>query len=260
AALFLCGIDSATVEINGPEMPILDGSANEFINIISQVKKPGVVSRKIIVKKEVIAYRREVVRALPLLNRIYLFLHNLKTGRKEDGWVKLSPNKDGLLIKATLDYPDKIIGVQSATYLYDGSKKSFDKFIKDISKSRTFGRIWEWEYMKKKGMGRGATGENLIAINEDGTDTFNNIFNRAGPEKDAALEKYGHLLPSDMKMIPLHSKDEFVRHKIIDAIGDIFTSGGFVHGTLESYKGSHGLNNLVLCKLFSDPDNYEIVE
>ena len=260
AALFLCGIDSATIEIDGAEMPILDGSANEFIDIISRVKKPGVVSRKIIVKKEVIAYRREVIKKLPLLNRIYLFLHNLKTGRREDGWVKLSPNKNGFLIKATLDYPDKIIGVQSSEYLYDGTKKSFDKFIKDISKSRTFGRIWEWEYMKKKGMGRGATGENLIAINEDGTDTFNDIFNRGGAARDTAIEKYGHLLPRDMKMTPLHSPDEFVRHKIIDAIGDIFTSGGFVYGTLESHKGSHGLNNLVLRKLFSDPDNYEIVE
>ncbi|MFQ6703438.1 MAG: UDP-3-O-acyl-N-acetylglucosamine deacetylase, partial [Alphaproteobacteria bacterium] len=54
--------------------------------------------------------------------------------------------------------------------------------------------------------------------------------------------------------------DEFVRHKIIDAIGDMFTSGAFVCGALESYKGSHALNNLVLKKLFSNSENYDIVE
>ena len=57
----------------------------------------------------------------------------------------------------------------------------------------------------------------------------------------------------------LHYKDEFVRHKIIDAIGDMFTSGGFIYGHLESFKGSHALNNLVLHKLFSDKDNFEII-
>ena len=57
----------------------------------------------------------------------------------------------------------------------------------------------------------------------------------------------------------LFGQTEFVRHKIIDAIGDMYTSGGFVIGKLESFKGSHALNNLVLKKLFSDKDNYDII-
>ena len=80
-------------------------------------------------------------------------------------------------------------------------------------------------------MGRGADETNVIALNNSGDGTLN----------------------------PLIWPDEFVRHKIIDIIGDMYTSGGFLVGTIESYKGSHALNNLVLKKLFSDPTNYDII-
>ena len=81
-------------------------------------------------------------------------------------------------------------------------------------------------------MARGANETNVIALNNAGDGTLN----------------------------PLIWPDEFVRHKIIDAIGDMFTSGGFIQGDLVSYKGSHALNNLVLKKLFSDRANYDIIE
>jgi len=80
-------------------------------------------------------------------------------------------------------------------------------------------------------MGRGADETNVIALNDKGDGTINRV-----------------LWP-----------DEFVRHKIIDVIGDMFTSGGFVVGKVESFKGSHALNNLVLKKLFSDKNNYDII-
>lgn len=232
AALFIVGIDGAVIEIDGAETPIMDGSAAEFIKIFDAAgtAQHGAM-RKIIVKKEVIAYRRELIGKMPLMRRIMLWLHNLKTGRKENGFVRLSAGCEGLEINATLDYPDKIIGVQTYQYLFDGSEKSKKTFIKDIARSRTFGRFWEWEYLKKRGQGRGANETNVIALDNTGGGTLNK----------------------------LHSPDEFVRHKIIDALGDMYTSGGFVVGRLESYKGSHGLNNLVLKKLFSDPSNYDIV-
>ena len=148
-------------------------------------------------------------------------------------FVKLSPNdKESLDIVATLVYPEKIIGRQSYSYSYDGTKKSKDVFVKQIARARTFGKYSEWEYLKAHGMGRGANENNVIALNNDGDGTLNK----------------------------LHYKNEFVRHKIIDAVGDMFTSGGFIYGHLESYKGSHALNNLVLRKLFADKSNYEIVE
>ena len=232
AALFLCGIDSAIIDIDGPETPILDGSAYEFINAFHGAVKTKTHMKKIIVKKTVVVHRNELVKTMPFLKKIKTIVLNHTIWRKGNGFVKLSPNENGLLIDATLVYADKIIGTQSYTCLLDGTKKSVNKFIKDISKSRTFGKYSEWEWLKAHGMGRGANENNVIALNDVGDGTLNK----------------------------LHCPDEFVRHKIIDAVGDMFTSGGFVYGHLESYKGSHALNNLVLRKLFSDKSNYEIVE
>ena len=231
AALFVLGVDSAIIEIDGSETPIMDGSAYEFINILSKVVDKKTVMKKIIVKKTIIAHRNELVRFMPFWKKIKTMILNHTIWHRGNGFVKLSPNESGLLIDATLVYDDKIIGKQSYSYEFDGTKKSFNKFVKDVSKSRTFGKYSEWEWLKKHGMGRGANENNVIAINAEGDGTLNK----------------------------LHYKDEFVRHKIIDAIGDMFTSSGFIYGHLESFKGSHALNNLVLRKLFSDKDNFEII-
>jgi len=232
AALFISGIDGAVVEIDGPETPILDGSAGEFINAFKDIAKNQSGIKKIIVKKPITAYRNELVKTMPFWRKLKTIILNHTIWRHGNGYVKLSPNENGLLIDATLVYKDKIIGTQSYSCLLDGTKKSRDKFIKDIATSRTFGKYSEWEYLKAHGMGRGANENNVIALNDAGDGTLNK----------------------------LHHHDEFVRHKIIDAVGDMFTSGGFIYGHLESYKGSHALNNLVLRKLFSDKSNYEIVE
>ena len=232
AALFICGIDSAVIDIDNPETPILDGSAYEFIKAFKDAVKTKSNMKKIIVKKTIVAYRNELVKTMPFWKRIKTIILNHTIWRRGNGFVKLSPNDNGLLIDATLVYADKIIGTQSYSCLLDGSKNSVDKFIKDVSKSRTFGKYSEWEWLKAHGMGRGANENNVIALNDAGDGTLNK----------------------------LHYPDEFVRHKIIDAVGDMFTSGGFIYGHLESYKGSHALNNLVLRKLFSDESNYEIIE
>ena len=232
AALFVCGIDSAVVEIDGPEVPIMDGSASRFIELIAASRLTSQSGlKKIIVKKEVVVSRREIIKKMPVFSRIALWLHNLKTGRREDGFVRLAPNADGLLIRATLVYPDKIIGTQSTKFLFDGTAGSCKRFLKEFASARTFGRIWEWEHMKKRGMGRGADETNVIALNADSSGTLNK----------------------------LQYPDEFVRHKVVDAAGDMFTTGGLIFGALESYKGSHALNNLVLRKLFESPENYDII-
>jgi UDP-3-O-[3-hydroxymyristoyl] N-acetylglucosamine deacetylase len=231
AALFLTGIDSAIIEIDGPETPILDGSAYEFIKAFEKVVDKKTKFKKIIVKKTVIAHRNELVKNMPFLKRIKTIILNHTIWRRGNGYVKLSPNESGLLIDATLIYADKIIGTQSYSCELDGTKKSIDNFVKNISKSRTFGKYAEWEWLKAHGMARGANEKNVIALNENGDGTLNKLY----------------------------YPDEFVRHKIIDALGDMFLSGGFIYGHLESYKGSHALNNLVLRKLFSDESNFEIV-
>ena len=233
AALFISGVDSAIIDINGPETPIMDGSADLFIKEIARVGTTGGKMVKFIVKKPVVAYTREIRRTLPTMFRIKLWIMDKLAHRKSDGFVKLSPNDGKCLdITATLIYPEKIIGSQTFNYVYDETKKSYNTFIKQIARARTFGKYSEWEYLKKHGMGRGADETNVIALNNNGDGTLNKL------------------------MWP----DEFVRHKIIDAVGDMATSGGMICGKLESYKGSHALNNIVLKKLFSDPSNYDIIK
>lgn len=234
AALFMAGIDGAIIDIDGPETPILDGSAGMFYDALSNAADgaAGTMCR-IVVKKTVVAHAHEITRMLPRMLRMKLWIMNRISGRRADGYVKLSPNEGGALdIRATLIYPEKIIGAQTFEYSFDGTKKSIKVFINDVARARTFGKYSEWEYLKRHGMGRGADETNVIALNDAGDGTLN----------------------------VLTWPDEFVRHKIIDAIGDMYTSGGWIVGNLESYKGSHALNNLVLKKLFSDPSNYDIIK
>lgn len=232
ATFFILGIDSAVIEIDGPETPILDGSAFEFYKALEKVVDKKTQMKKIVVKKTIIATRNELAKYMPLWKRIKTTILNHTVWRHGNGYVKLSPNENGLLIDAILVYKDKIIGTQSCSCLLDGTKKSVDNFVKNISRARTFGKYSEWDYLKAHGMAHGANEQNVIALNENGDGTLNKLY----------------------------YKDEFVRHKIIDAVGDMFTSSGFICGHLESFKGSHALNNLVLRKLFSDASNYEIVQ
>ncbi len=232
AALLLAGIDSAIVEIDGAETPILDGSAAEFYQAFINVGINASPIKKIRVKKEITARASEIIRQLPIFVRLQIFVMNLIAGRKNDGFVKLSPNQGtGLDISAVLVYKEAVIGTQSYRYMFDESKASVQDFVENIARARTFGKFGEWEYLKARGMARGASEHNVIALNDAGDKTLN----------------------------PVIWPDEFVRHKIIDALGDMFTSTGLVLGNLESFKGSHALNNLVLKKLFSNSDNYDII-
>lgn len=232
AALFVSGVDAAVIEIDGPEIPILDGSAKEFCKIFSgKIKKIKGPAKTIIIKKEIVARQSEIVKKLPLTARAKLWLYNLLTGRKSDGFVRLYPYKNGLSADATLVYREPVIGAQSREFLFDYTDAARKRFAAEIAAARTFGKFSEWEYLKARGMARGASERNVIALNDAGDGTLN----------------------------PLYWPDEFVRHKITDILGDMFTSGGRVIGGVESYKGSHALNNLALRKMFADPENYEII-
>ena len=233
AALFMAGVRDALVEIDGPETPILDGSADMFMDALRGAGWASAPWPRIVVKKEVTVTVRDVRRTLPWGLRIKLMLMDRIMRRRNDGFVRLAPNGGGALeIDATLVYPEKIIGRQSFSYTFSPSDASRGRFMRDIARARTFGKFSEWEYLKSHGMARGADATNVIALNDAGDGTLNK----------------------------LHWPDEFVRHKIIDAIGDMATSGGMICGKLTSYKGSHAMNNLVLKKLFSDPHNYDIIK
>ena len=116
--------------------------------------------------------------------------------------------------------------------MYDGLKLEISNIPEGYTPPSDERAIRMDEYLKKHNMARGADETNVIALNDAGDGTLN----------------------------PTLWPDEFVRHKIIDAVGDMFTASGVVCGKLESYKGSHALNNLVLKKLFSDSRNYDIVD
>jgi len=256
AALFVRQVKNAEIEIDNDETPILDGSAFEFIKALKNVKPTGKIPH-LRLKREIIVRQSEV--ALPFWLRILNFIR----GKKLDGFVKLSPvKKNHLEIIAELNYPIAVIGRQKYGFVfdYDDFAKSVSKFEKDVARSRTFGTMAEWEFLKKRGMGRGANGTNVIAINEAGDDTLNDMFNKGGVAKKEIMEKYGHLMPPGGGIIKRHYPDEFVRHKIIDAVGDLYMAGFNIVGKMEIYKGGHALNNLVLKKLFSDPANYDIIE
>ena len=234
AAFFVAGVDSALVDVNGPEVPIMNGSASLFFR---RIEEKGVTKgqyKKIIVKKPIEAHAKEILRELPFSELVNAFLSRLFYGKRgADGYVNLSPAKNGAMnIKATLIYPEPVIGKQSFVYSFDNTHWAVQNFIRNIASARTFGKISEWNYLKAHGMGRGADDKNVVVLDYGGKTTMNRIY----------------------------WPDEFVRHKIIDVIGDMFTSGGFVVGNIESYKGSHALNNLVLKKLFSNPDKYDIIE
>ncbi|MDR2685975.1 MAG: UDP-3-O-acyl-N-acetylglucosamine deacetylase [Rickettsiales bacterium] len=221
AAFYALGIDNAVVETDGAEIPIMDGCAEEFYKKL----KPVVAGRKpktIIVKKEIVARARDLRLKMPLLMRI---LGLFRRGGR-DGYVKISPARKAEF-SARLVYNNKIIGDQKFAL------KDIKDFEKDVARARTFGNLAEWDALKKRGMARGANEENVIALDGD---------------RVANPKPWG-----------LRWKNEFARHKVLDMLGDFALAGGVLQGRVESYKGSHALNNLALRMLFSDPDNYEII-
>jgi len=204
AALTGLGIDNVLVEIDGPEVPILDGSSAPFIDAIDQV---GLVAQT--------AARR--------------FLKVLKPVRVTQGkaFAELLPNERAFRLDVEIDFPTPVIGRQ---------RKSVDLspsvFRKDISRARTFGFMRDVEKLWSAGFALGASLENTVAIGDDG------IMNPEG----------------------LRYADEFVRHKILDAVGDLSLAGFPLLGTYRSYCGGHRLNFSVLEALFESRSNYAVVD
>lgn len=124
-----------------------------------------------------------------------------------------------------IDFDHPVIGVQE--YKFEYSKKSF---IEEISRARTFGFLKDAQHLRSKGLALGASLENAIVLDD------NKILNPEG----------------------LRYRDEFVRHKILDAIGDLALLGAMVIGNYESFAGSHNLNHRLTKEILKDPENYEL--
>ena len=203
AALWGCKIDNVVIEVDGPEIPIMDGSSESFVFLVECAG----------VKKQ--SAKRKCIEILETIS--------VKNG---DSIIELSPSKY-LSIETGIEFQDKIISSQK--YNFSEKNKSFKH---DISRARTFGYEHEGEMLKKMGLAKGASLENAIVIG-----------------KDKILNKDG-----------LRYKDEFVRHKTLDLIGDFYLAGMPIKAHVKSYKPGHTINNKMLRKLFATPKSYRIIE
>lgn len=159
--------------------------------------------------------------------RKYLRIKKTVLVKQEDAFAKLSPY-EGTKFTFRIDYNNKFIDKTPsvATFIFEG-----ENFIDEISKARTFGFENEINHLQKENLIMGGSLDNAILVGED------RVLNESG----------------------LRMPDEFVRHKILDAIGDIYLSGYQILAEYDGYKSGHRLNNLLLRQLMSDPENYEIV-
>lgn len=204
AALSMMGIDNATIEIDGPEVPVMDGSAAMFVDLIDQagVDYQAVKRRYIRVKK---AIRTDIGAS----------------------WAEFRPY-DGSRFEVEIDFESPAIGRQIFS-----QDMSAGVFRKDISRARTFGFMKDVERLWAAGYALGSSLENSVVIGDEGE-----IINLEG----------------------LRYKDEFVRHKTLDAIGDLALAGARFIGCFRSYRGGHKLNAAALSRLLTDKSAYEIVE
>jgi UDP-3-O-[3-hydroxymyristoyl] N-acetylglucosamine deacetylase len=204
AALAGMGVDNVTVEIDGPEVPIMDGSSALFVDAIDQV---GV---------DILDTPRKIIKVL-------------KPVRFEHGtsWAELKPRDRGFVIDVEIDFPTPLIGKQRRKV-----EVSPANFRNEISRARTFGFMKDVEYLWKKNLALGASLENTVALGDD------RIINPEG----------------------LRFPDEFVRHKILDAVGDLALAGFTLQATYTAYCPGHKINAMMLERLFADRSAYMIVE
>jgi UDP-3-O-[3-hydroxymyristoyl] N-acetylglucosamine deacetylase len=204
ATLFALGIDNAVAEIDSREVPILDGSAAEFVDAFDQA---GI---------EPLAAKRRYVRVL-------------KPVRIENGasWAEFHPY-DGTRFEVEIDFDSPAIGRQ----FYAGDMQP-DLFRREISRARTFGFMKDVERLWAAGYALGSSLENSVVVGDD-----DRIVNMEG----------------------LRYPDEFVRHKTLDAMGDLALAGARFIGCFRSYRGGHKLNAAALRRLLSDRTAFEIVE
>ena len=195
-------IDNALILIDGPEVPIMDGSSLPFVELIENAK---------------IQVQNNKRKILKVLRNIEVF--------KGDSFVRISPS-DQFSIDFEIDFESPIINKQACQLrLLNGNYKS------DISCARTFGFEKDVKELRRNGLALGGSLNNAVVVGE------NNILNKEG----------------------LRFKDEFVRHKMLDSIGDLYLSGYPIEGYFYGKKSGHYLNNRLLRKLLLDKKNYKLI-
>ena len=202
-AFFGLGIDNALVEIDNEEVPILDGSAKEFIE---RIIKAGFKINNSPIK--IIKINKEV--------------------RYSDGdrYISIKPSTLSLDIDFELKYNNKIIGNQS------NKVKVYEDDLTDIYNSRTYCLFEDIELIKKNGLAKGGSLDNAVVVKGE------QVLNSEG----------------------LRNEKEFVNHKILDCIGDLYTSGFRIVASIKCSQGGHYLTNQLLRKVFENKENFSILE
>ena len=203
AAFFGLGVDNAIVELDGQELPILDGSAKDFVKIL---KDTGLKTSDVPIKLIKIDKNIEIVE-----------------GNKS---ISMDKSNTTLEIEFEINYENQIINHQN------NKVNVFEDNLEDIYNSRTFCLFEDIEKLKKLGLGKGGSLNNAIVVKED------KILNPSG----------------------LRNEKEFVNHKILDCMGDLYLVGYRLIGSLRCRNGGHSLTNQLLRKVFSDNKNYSLLE
>ncbi len=202
-ALLGLGVDNLIVEIDSQEMPILDGSAKEFVKLL---KETGLKNSDVPIK------------LIKINNHI-----EYSEGNK---YISLDKSNTTLEIDFEIDYKNKFIKNQK------NKINVFEDNLDEIFNSRTFCLYEDIEKLKKIGLGKGGSLENAIVVQD------NKILNESG----------------------LRNNKEFVNHKILDCMGDLYLVGYRLIGSLRCRHGGHSLTNKLLRKVFSDNRNYSLIE
>ena len=189
------GVDNCLIKVDGPEVPIMDGSSSPFVFLIQSagLEEQEALKKFIKVKKEV-------------------------TVTRDDAYATIKPF-DGFKVSFKVSF-ESIIDFSTTS------------FVKEVCRARTFGSMSEAEFLKSRNLALGASVSNAIVFGED------EILNEEG----------------------LRFNDEIVKHKTLDAIGDLYLLGGNLIGEFSGYKSGHELNNKLLRKIIEDDDAYETVE
>lgn len=203
AALTACGIDNIDIDIDGPEVPIMDGSAQPFV---AELHRAGV--RNLDKSRKFLAIRKPLT---------------LVEGEKR---ISIIPSR---FFRITYDiaFDHSSISVQHYSLKVTG-----ESFREEVAAARTFGFLKEVEYLKANGLARGGSLENAIVVGDAG------ILNPEG----------------------LRYHDEFVRHKVMDAVGDFSILGYPLLGHIKAYKAGHDMNQKMVGLILDNPDAWQLVE
>jgi len=201
AALVMSGVDNAVVELDGPEMPIMDGSSWPFLKILDRVgRRPQAAARRFI----------EILDSVEVV--------------EGDKRAALKPAMS-FEVAFAIEFPTAVIGRQAIDLAMDEAA-----FRRELADCRTFGFLHEVEALRAMGLARGGAMDNCVVI-----------------EGDRVLNPEG-----------LRRPDEFVRHKALDAIGDLYVLGAPIIGRFEGELAGHGINNQLVRALAARPDAWRI--